>query len=493
MRHLLIPGGGRAPGRPTARSVATAALEVVAAVVVATLVVAALQGITSASDLGSVYLLAVLAVAIGRGELAALATAVLGVLTFNFFYITPRHQLSIAHSQDVVQLIVLLIAAVVVGRLAAVARQRAAEADSRARTAAAREREAKLLAEVASAILAGHSIESQLHSIGARVATATGAGHARLTLEPVPSPGADEISVGLNARARRAWLYVAADSSWTADELERLSEPFGRLIDVAIERDQVAHRAAEADAAQRADVARTAILHAISHDLRSPLTAITTAGSALRGSGVTEAERAELIDVIESEGIRLAKLVDDLLDLSRIEAGAVAPQRDWCDLHDVVASAAAQLQSGHPIEFALPDDLPLIRADAAQLERVFSNLIENAVKFSPPDAPVRISGAVTPSLVTVRVTDQGRGIGKQERAHVFEPFFRGRGALGAGSGLGLAISRGFVEANGGRIVLQTGSGRGTSFAVSFPGAAQPIAEPSSRVSSGPPGEAEALR
>ena len=131
------------------RSVASAALEVVAAVVVATLVVAALQGITSASDLGSVYLLAVLAVAIGRGELAALATAVLGVLTFNFFYITPRHKLAIAHSDDFVQLIVLLIAAVVVGRLAAVARQRAAEADSRARTAAAREREAKLLAEVA--------------------------------------------------------------------------------------------------------------------------------------------------------------------------------------------------------------------------------------------------------------------------------------------------------------------------------------------------------
>ena len=114
----------------------------------------------------------------------------LSVLTFNFFYITPRHQLAIAHSHDFVQLIVLLIAAVVVGRLAAVARQRAAEAESRARTAAAREREAKLLAEVASAILAGHSVESQLHSIGARVATATGASHARLTLEPVPSPGA---------------------------------------------------------------------------------------------------------------------------------------------------------------------------------------------------------------------------------------------------------------------------------------------------------------
>ena len=171
MQRVLIRGGAPAPGRPTTRRVASAALEVVAAVAVATLVVAALQGITPASDLGSVYLLAVLAVAIGRGELAALATAVLSVLTFNYFYITPRHQLSIAHSQDFVQLIVLLIAAVVVGRLAAVARQRAAEAESRARTAAAREREAKLLAEVASAILAGHSVESQLHGIGARVAT----------------------------------------------------------------------------------------------------------------------------------------------------------------------------------------------------------------------------------------------------------------------------------------------------------------------------------
>jgi two-component system sensor histidine kinase KdpD len=474
---------------PKLRAVAIGALEVVVAVLAATLVIAALQGLTSASDLGSVYLLAVLAVAIAWGEWPALATAVLGVLTFNFFYITPRHQLAISHSQDVVQLVVLLIAAVVVGRLAALARQRAAEADNRARTAVAREREAKLLAEVASAILAGRSVETQLHNIGARVAVATGASHARLTLEPVPSPADGEISVALNARMRRAWLYVAADSAWSTGELERLAEPLGKLIDVAVERELVGHRAAEADATQRADVARTAILHAISHDLRSPLTAITTAGSALRGAGITDAERDELIDVIEIEGVRLARLVDDLLDLSRIEAGAAAPQRDWTDLHDVAASAAVQLGTDHPIEFALPNDLPLIRADAAQLERVFSNLIENAVKFSPPGSPVKITGSANQALVTVRVTDQGRGIGKQERTRVFEPFFRGRGALGAGSGLGLAISRGFVEANGGRIVLQTGTGRGTSFAVSFPVGRQPASEPPPT----PPDEAEALR
>jgi two-component system, OmpR family, sensor histidine kinase KdpD len=460
--------------RPTTpRAVAAASVEILVAVGAATACVAALQSTAPAAGLGVLYLLAVLAIAIRRGELAALVTAVLGILVLNYLFIAPRHRLAIAHSQDVVELAVLMIAAVVVGRLAATGRQRAAEAESRARLAAAREREATLLAEAASAILAGHSVAAQLESIGNRLARAVGASRARVVLEPVPSPTAEEVALPLRARARTAWLYVSTDTTWEAADLQRISEPLGRLIDVAVERERVAEQAAETEAARQAEVARTAILHAISHDLRSPLTAITTAGSALRAATLTEAERSELIEVIEAEGARLAKLVDDLLDLSKIEAGAVSPQADWCDLHDVVASAAAHLRTEHPIEFALPADLPLVRADAAQLERVFSNLIENAVKFSPSGSPVRISAGVGSGRVTVRVTDQGRGIPSQNRAHVFEPFFRGRGDTGSGSGLGLAICRGFVEANGGQIVLQSGADRGTSFAVSFPRVPQP--------------------
>jgi two-component system, OmpR family, sensor histidine kinase KdpD len=450
------------------------AAEVVIAVGAATAVVAALQSTTSdAAGLGTIYLLAVLEVAIRRGQLAALATAVLSVLTLNYLFIPPRHQLAIAHSQDLVELIVLLIAAVVVGRLAAVARERAAQAESRARLAAAREREAKLVAEVASAILAGDSIRSQLDSIGNRVALATAANRARVVLEPVPAAEDDEITVPLRSRASNAWLYLTRDVAWDAAAIERVSEPLGRLIDVAVERERVAERAADNEAARRAEVAKTAILHAISHDLRSPLTAITTAGATL-GIGVSEAERAELIEVIETESARLAKLVDDLLDLSRIESGAVAPQADWCDLHDVVASSAAHWGVEHPIEFALAADLPLVRADAAQLERVFSNLIENAIKFSPASAPVRISGGASAGRVAVRVSDRGSGIPRRYRSQVFEPFFRGRGEAGAGSGLGLAICRGFVEANGGSIVLQSGRDSGTSFTVSFPIARQPV-------------------
>jgi two-component system, OmpR family, sensor histidine kinase KdpD len=122
----------------------------------------------------------------------------------------------------------------------------------------------------------------------------------------------------------------------------------------------------------------------------------------------------------------------------------------------------------------LPADLPLIRADPSQLERVFTNLIENAVKFSPPDTPVRVTGGAGAAKVTVRVIDQGPGIPASQRSSVFEPFFRGRRGPNAGSGLGLAICRGFVEANGGRITLQADSGQGTAFAVSFPLVEQPV-------------------
>ncbi len=457
-------------------------LEIVAAVAAASGGVALLQSSTPVEGLAILYLLAVLAVAIRRGLVPALITAVLSSLTFNYFFLPPRHELAIAHSQDVVELVVLLIAAVVVGRLAAVARERAAVAESRAGLAADREREATLLAEVASAILAGESVAAQLESIAKRIALATGAGRARVVLEPVPAPRAEEMTVALPARAGNAWLYLTRDVSWEPEAIERVAEPIGRLIDVAVERERVAEGAAENEASRRAEVTKTAILHAISHDLRSPLTAITTAGSAL-ALGVSEAERVELIDVIESESARLAKLVDDLLDLSRIESGAVAPRADWCDLHDVVASASAHASGEHPIEFHLPAELPLVRADAAQLERVFSNLIENAIKFSPPGAPVRITGGASAGRVAVRVADQGSGIPRRYRSHVFEPFFRGRGpgagesagdgAGASGSGLGLAICRGFVEANGGRIVLQTGRDTGTIFTVSFPVAGQP--------------------
>jgi two-component system sensor histidine kinase KdpD len=449
-----------------------AGLETLAAVAASTGLVAALDTVAPATGLGVIYLLAVLFVAIRHGEFAALASALLGVLALNFFFIDPRYHLAVHESSNLVALAVLLVAAIVVGRLATAARERAAEAEERAHEAAAREREARMLAAAASSLVDGGGLETQLDSI--RNSSPPGSGHVRVELQHAPAPRNDELAVRLPTSERPGWLYLSKELGWGKEDQDRIAEALARLIDVALERERLNAQAAETEATRRAEVVKTAVLHAISHDLRSPLTSITTAASGLGDDGISKDDRSELVSVISDEAARLSRLVDDLLDLSRIEAGAVDPRPDWCDIRDVTATAGAQVRArhgDHPIEFALATDLPLVRADPVQLERVFTNLIENAVKFSPPGTPVRITGSAGGGRVTVRVLDKGEGVPRSERSRIFEPFVRGRDRE-HGAGLGLAICKGFVEANGGRIVLQAGTGE-TAFAVSLPLSPQP--------------------
>ena len=182
--------------------------------------------------------------------------------------------------------------------------------------------------------------------------------------------------------------------------------------------------------------------------------------------------------MIEGEGARLAKLVDDLLDLSKIQAGAVAPQADWCDLHDVVALGRARTCArDHPIEFALPADLPLVRADAAQLERVFSNLIENAVKFSPPRRAGPDHGrASAPGRVTVRVIDHGRGDPEPApRARVRAVLPRSRRQPAPARVWGSRSAAASSRPTAARSSSSPAPTAGTSFAVSFPVVPQPEA------------------
>ncbi len=462
------------PQRIDAARIAADAAEVVISVAIATGLVALLDEVAPVTGLGVLYLLAVLFIAIRRGQIAAIATSILSVIALNFFFIEPRYRLTIADDRNIVALAVFLIAALVVGRLAATARSQTGEAERRAMLASAREREAMILAEAASSLLAGEDLEAQLQRIGAGDAR-SGSHPVRAGLTAAPAPETGELAVRIPS-SRPGWLYGRPDAGWDRQSLERLADALARLIDLARERQRVAARSADAEAARRADAAKTALLHAISHDLRSPLTAITTAASGLRQDALAAEDRDGLLDAIEAESDRLARMVEDLLDLSRIEAGAVNPRTDWCDLADVLARAAEQVQErfgDHPIELDLPPDLPLVRADAAQLERVFSNLLENGVKFSPLHAAVRVSGGSGGGRVTVRVTDRGRGIPQSKRADIFEPFVQA-GESRQGSGLGLAISRGLVEANGGEISLQNATGSETTFAVAFPLIPQPV-------------------
>jgi two-component system, OmpR family, sensor histidine kinase KdpD len=461
----------RMRSRPSAGRIAATTLETLAWVGLATALVAILDGVATPAGLGSLYLIAVLAVAIRRGQVAALAAAVLGVLILNFFFIAPLHQLTIADSDNVVALGVLLMAALVVGRLASQARAQAAEAELRAEQAAAREREAAMLADAATALLEGS--DDVIAGISSSLETA-GRGELRLEATGAPNARDGERTLRLPTDARPVWLYANASSGWTEQDLNRIARPLARLLDVAAERERAAARGAEAEAARQADAAKTVILHAISHDLRSPLTAIRTGAAGLREDVTTAEDRVALIDAIEHEADRLTRLIGNLLDLSRIEAGAVHPRTDWCDLLDVISTSISHIPEAaepHRIRIELEGELPLVRADASQLERVFANLIENALRYSANGDPVRVSGGAGAGKVTVRVIDRGPGIPVSQRSDIFKPFHTGDQRDGAG--LGLAICKGFVEANGGELRLQADSADGTAFAVSFPLVEQP--------------------
>jgi len=231
------------------------------------------------------------------------------------------------------------------------------------------------------------------------------------------------------------------------------------------ERDRMQAEAVEAEALRRSDELKTALLRSISHDLRTPLTSIIAGGSALGSPTLTAEERAELSEAIVGEGRRLSRLVENLLDMSRLEAGKAEPHREPVDLAELLGAAREGVAGSESIRLAIDPDLPLVDVDAAQLERAFANLLENAVRYSE-GRPVSARSRLVGGNIVVRVVDQGPGIPESEWARIFEPFQRGDTA-NTGSGLGLAIAKGFVEANGGKIGIESLPGQGTSFIVTL--------------------------
>jgi two-component system sensor histidine kinase KdpD len=213
---------------------------------------------------------------------------------------------------------------------------------------------------------------------------------------------------------------------------------------------------------------KTAVLRAVSHDLRSPLTAIAAASEVLEGGAerLTTAERAELVSSVRQETRRLVRLVGNLLDLSRLEAGAAVPRRELWTVDGLVARSLEAIgPDADRVAVSLPAEAPLLHIDAGQIERVLVNLLENALKVS--SEPVELTTAVDDGMIVVRVLDQGPGLDPETAERIFEPFERGR-ASGDGAGLGLAIARGFAIANGGRVWAEPRDGRGAAFALALP-------------------------
>jgi K+-sensing histidine kinase KdpD len=261
------------------------------------------------------------------------------------------------------------------------------------------------------------------------------------------------------ARAR------AAESERRREEADRA---LVELEAMARERDRMQAEAIEAEALRRSDELKTSLLRSVSHDLRTPLTSIIAAGAAIDSPSVTPAERHELSEAVVEQGQRLSRLVEKLLDVSRLEAGSAEPHREPVDLPGLFEAARHSIgPQGESVRLALDQDLPALSADPTQLERAFANLLENAVVHGEGQPVLVRSRRVGPRIV-VRVVDRGPGIPEGERERIFEPFYRlGEAGPGNGSGLGLAIARGFIEANGGEVEVESLPGQGSSFVVSF--------------------------
>jgi two-component system, OmpR family, sensor histidine kinase KdpD len=383
-----------------------------------------------------------------------LLTCFAAALAFNFFHIPPTGRFTIADAENWVALGVFLVAAIVASSLSELARTRAAEADRR-------RREADLAAELARLLLGTPEPRSALAPAAKRIADALRIDSAAVVLEDVEG---DERHAAVPLGELGTLVVPTA-----AEEVarERVAPALEALLRAALEREALTREVVETSALRRSDEIKTAVLRSVSHDLRSPLTAIVAAGDALGSPTLEAADRLELADTIAHESRRLARLVDQLLDLSRLQAGTADPREDWCSLDEVIRAAVEDTGAAERVKLAIAPDLPLIRADAGQLRRAIANLIENALRYGDHE-PVSVRARVSGGRILMRVVDQGPGIPLAEQERIFAPFYRAPGAAGQGSGLGLAIVRGLVEANGGHVRVESLPGQGTSFVVDLP-------------------------
>ena len=445
------------------RSPLAGALVALLSVAAITGLVYALRQVMPAASTGVLYMLVVLLVSSHWGLWLGLATSVASALAFNFSHIPPTHRLAIADPEHLVALGAFLLAAVVASTLADRARARASEAEQR-------RREADLTADMARLLLGSASTSASLPAVGERIADAYGLSSVEVDLE---WRGSDDrrraLPLVVNGK-RAATMLIPREASEDVREAlrGRIVPALEALVGATRSRDKLQAQVIETEALRRSDVMKTTLLRSVSHDLRSPITAIKAAAEALAVGGLSDEGRQELISVVSSESARLERLVANLLDLSRLQAGAAQPRSDWISVEESVRAALAAVpEPAGGLEVSIDPDIPLIRADAAQLERALANVGDNAARHAGT-GPVSVRVRSTGPRVLIRVSDRGPGIPQDELERIFEPFHRASGEAGAGSGLGLAITRGFVEANGGRVRAESRPGRGTTFTIDLP-------------------------
>jgi two-component system, OmpR family, sensor histidine kinase KdpD len=518
-----------AAGRRRGVLVAAAAA---ASLSVATVLVALLQGAPlHVSNASVVYLVAVVAVAIAGGTWAAVACSIASFLLYDVLFVDPVGSLTVAEPGEWLNLLLFLLVAVAIGQLTALQAARADDAARRARESQALFRISRTLATsdnvvaVAPAILAGLVTDAGLDRAwlsmldGARERTVadSAAGSApplsamasTLTRRPGDEPARwvrAHLANGVPAQRRPSpaclfrvavvadgtpagylWGVRARETGDPTREETRLLALAADQMGLALKREALAREATAAEVAKQSEALKTALLDSVSHDLRTPLATIRAAAGALLDPSLdwSAAQRQQTAQTIDNEAQRLDRIVHNVLDMSRLEAGVLRPELEVVPVDEVVRPVVARLAAtlGSRLTVSIPDDLPPVLVDAVYMDEALTNLLENAVHHGGPDVPVVVTARPAgPDRVTITVEDGGAGVPPEAMPRLFEKFYRVRqrgGPSRRGLGIGLSVVKGMVEAMDGHVSATSSRLGGLAVTLDLPAASGPPEEPRS--------------
>jgi two-component system sensor histidine kinase KdpD len=474
------------------------------------------------SDLVLIYTIGVVAVAVRHGTGPTAAAAVLSVVVVDYLYFPPYFESRVSEPRELMTLGVMLAVGLLISRLTSRIRRQAEAARLRElRTATLYSLSRELAQLRRSEEIAGGAARHVAQALGARVVILLRDGAGELL--PIPTTDVlvvaapHELAVarwagehgpagaGTDTEAGAAGTYlpltlgdvtvgviglVPAEPATLRDPVNRqMLETLCGQTAQALHRVQLAHEAQSAELRARTEELRSSLLSSVSHDLRTPLAAVTGAASTLlvRGDLLSSRDRADLAQAIHEEAARLGRLVANLLDMTRLESGALVLKKEWIPLEEPLGAALGQLETQlatRKLEVEIPADLPLVPMDASLVEQLLINLVENALKYAK-SGPIEVCGRTTPEGVEITVADRGPGVPAGSEGRLFEKFYRATPGGGArGAGLGLAICRAIVTAHDGHISVANRDGGGTMFTVRLPITGTPPAVPIDAAPSG---------
>ncbi len=416
------------------------------------------------------YLLAVVVIAVIGGLAIALASAVAAAFLINYFFVKPEHTLEVAQGEQALALAVFLIVAAVVSWAVEAAARRARAAESAAQ-------QAETLSELAHS---DFEERDSLHGVLERARDSFGMESVTLSARQHPSgdwidvdnagwaPPGEEAPLRFDVPIGTELRLVGRGPALFAED-QRVLRAFADAARTAYEGQRLSERAGEARELAAADRQRTALLAAVGHDLRTPLAGIKASVSTLRQTDVewSDEQRRELLAAIEESADRLGAVVENLLDASRLEAGALSVQPVPVALDEVIAGVLLAVPGAREsVTVDVPEDLPLVSADPGLLERVLANLIENAVRHG--GGPVEVVATAGELSARVKVVDHGPGVPAAQRERLFEPFERAAAGSPQGAGLGLTVAKGFTEAMDGVLIADSSDGGGLTMRLRLP-------------------------